>query len=104
MNDAEFLARVSLFSLMTKSELERIAKLAGRHMFHAGDIIIREGDPDKRLFIIISAEVEVISCKKIREEDGSWTSTEEYISVYKNLELKRTMSYYLSLEIENFEK
>jgi signal-transduction protein with cAMP-binding, CBS, and nucleotidyltransferase domain len=50
MNDAAFLARVSLFSLMTKSELERIAKLAGRHMFHAGDIIIREGDPDKRLF------------------------------------------------------
>ena len=56
MNDAEFLARASLFSLMTKSELERIAKLAGRHMFHAGDIIIREGDPDKRLFTSFSRD------------------------------------------------
>lgn len=60
MNDVEFLARVSLFSLVRKSDLERIAKLAGREMFHAGEIIIREGDPDKTLFMIVSGEVEVI--------------------------------------------
>ena len=60
MNDVEFLAKVSLFSLVSESDLERIAKLASRHRFHTGDIIIREGDPDKRLFIIVSGKVEVI--------------------------------------------
>ena len=60
INDVEFLAKVTLFSLVRKSELERIAKLASRLRFHAGEVIIREGDPDKRLFIIVSGEVEVI--------------------------------------------
>ena len=60
MNDMEFLAKVSLFSLVSESDLERIAKLASRHRFDTGDIIIREGDPDKRLFVIVSGEVEVI--------------------------------------------
>jgi CRP-like cAMP-binding protein len=60
MNDTDFLNRVSLFSLVKKSDLDRIAKLTSRHQFDAGDIIIKEGEPDKRLFIIVSGEVEVI--------------------------------------------
>jgi CRP-like cAMP-binding protein len=61
MNDTDFLNRVSLFSLVKKSDLDRIAKLTSRHQFDAGDIIIKEGEPDKRLFIIVSGEVEVIT-------------------------------------------
>ena len=60
MNDTEFLSRVSLFSLVNKPDLERIAKLANRHIFDRGDVIIKEGEPDNRLFIIVSGEVEVI--------------------------------------------
>ena len=51
MNDTDFLTRVSLFSLVKKSDLERIAKLANRHIFDAGDVIIKEGEPDKRLIV-----------------------------------------------------
>ena len=60
MNDAEFLARVSLFSLVKKSDLERIAKLVNHHVFDTGDVIIKEGEPDNRLFIVVSGEVEVV--------------------------------------------
>ena len=60
MSDVEFLARVSLFSLTKKSDLERIAKLANRHTFDEGDVIIKEGEPDNRLFIVVKGEVEVI--------------------------------------------
>ena len=60
MGDAEFLSRVSLFSLTNKSDLERIAKLANRHTFNTGDVIIKEGEPDNRLFIIVRGEVEVV--------------------------------------------
>ncbi len=60
MNDVEFLSRVSIFSLMKKKDLSRIAKLTRHHLFHKGDVIIREGERDGRLFFIVSGEVEVI--------------------------------------------
>ncbi len=60
MNDADFLANVSLFSLMKRNDLERIATLAQRHSFGKGDIIIHEGDRDRRLFVILGGKVEVI--------------------------------------------
>ena len=60
INEADFLADVSLFSLMKKTDLQRIAQLARHHLFHEGDVIIREGERDGRLFIIVSGQVEVI--------------------------------------------
>ena len=60
MNEAEVLAKVSLFSNMKASDVERIASLAQSHMFQAGETIIREGDRDGRLFVIVSGEVEII--------------------------------------------
>lgn len=60
MNEAEVLAKVSLFSGMKASDLERIASLAQSHVFQAGETIIREGDRDGRLFVIVSGEVEVV--------------------------------------------
>lgn len=60
MNAAEVLAKVSLFSGMKASDLERIASLAQSHVFQAGETIIKEGDRDGRLFVIVSGEVEVI--------------------------------------------
>jgi CRP-like cAMP-binding protein len=60
MNEAEVLAKVTLFSGMKASDLERIASLAQSHVFQAGETIIREGDRDGRLFVVVSGEVEVI--------------------------------------------
>ena len=60
MDDAGILSRVALFSLMNKKDLRRIAKLAKHHFYKKGEIIVREGARDGRLFIIISGEVDVI--------------------------------------------
>ena len=60
MDDAEILSRVALFSLMKKKDLRRIAKLAKHHSYKKGEIIVREGARDGRLFIIMSGEVKVI--------------------------------------------
>ena len=60
MDIPEILSRVSLFSLVKKRDLKRIAKLANHHSFNKGDVIIREGTRDGRLFIIISGKVEII--------------------------------------------
>lgn len=58
--EVDFLCKVSIFSLMKKEDLERLAKQTQHHFFHKGEVIIREGGRDRRLFIIISGEVEVI--------------------------------------------
>jgi signal-transduction protein with cAMP-binding, CBS, and nucleotidyltransferase domain len=59
-DEASFLARVSIFSFLAEKDLERIAALTNRLVFGRGDFIIREGDGDRRLFIIVNGEVEVI--------------------------------------------
>jgi CRP/FNR family transcriptional regulator len=45
---------------MKKRDLKRIAKLANHHSFKEGEVIIREGTRDGRLFVIISGQVEII--------------------------------------------
>jgi CRP-like cAMP-binding protein len=60
LNKLDFLAKVPLFSLMKEMDLHRISLLARDDHFQRGEIIIREGDHDRRLFIIISGEVDVI--------------------------------------------
>lgn len=60
MDEAEFLSTVSLFSLMKRRDLKRVAKHAKHHSFKKGDFIIKEGDREGRLFVIVSGGVEVI--------------------------------------------
>ena len=67
INKVDFLAKVSLFSYMKKPDIHRIAELVHYHLFHDGDLIIREGDRDRRLFIIVKGKAEVI--KNLGEKD-----------------------------------
>ena len=60
MDDAEILSRVALFSLMKRRDLKRIAKLAKHHSYEKGDLIVKEGARDGRLFVIISGDVSVV--------------------------------------------
>ena len=60
MNYMEVLSKISLFSQMKNRDLKRISKLAHNHSFKSGELIIREGEVDSRLFVIISGEVEII--------------------------------------------
>jgi CRP-like cAMP-binding protein len=59
-NETDFLAKVSIFSTLTETDLAKIANMTNRYVFHEGDVIIREGEPDKRLFVIVNGLVEVI--------------------------------------------
>lgn len=60
MNKADLLSKVSVFFQMKREDLQRIAELAQYHVFHKGDVIIREGAPGRQLFIIVSGKVEII--------------------------------------------
>ena len=60
MDNAEILSKIALFSLMKKRDLRRISKLTQRHRYQKGDVIVREGARDGRLFVIVSGEVAVI--------------------------------------------
>ncbi len=60
MDHAEIIARISLFSMFKKRDIKRIAKRAQLHSYKKGDVIIREGERDGRVFILIEGQVEVI--------------------------------------------
>lgn len=60
MNETEILSRVSLFSHLKNKDLKRIAKLSRYFTYRKGEKIIREGERDGSLFVIVSGEVEVI--------------------------------------------
>ncbi len=60
MDYDEALSKVSLFALMKRGDLKKLAKNCTRHQFEAGQIITAEGDYDGRLFVIVSGSAEVI--------------------------------------------
>ena len=60
MDHAEIIARISLFSMLKKRDIKRIAKRAQLHSYKKGDVIIREGERDGRVFILIEGKVKVI--------------------------------------------
>lgn len=68
MNRAQVLAKVSIFSLMATEDLARLAKRTVYHRYGQGEVIIREGEPGRRLFILVSGQVEVIKNWGSRKE------------------------------------
>jgi len=60
MNQADYLAEVSIFSNFKGEDLHRLAKKSRSCSYSMGDVIIGEGERDGRLFILISGKVEVI--------------------------------------------
>ena len=60
MKEADYLARVPIFSNFKSDDLQRLAKKSQNCFFNMGDVIITEGEHDGRLFILISGKVDVI--------------------------------------------
>jgi CRP-like cAMP-binding protein len=56
----EILKGIPLFEKMGRGELARIARFAGRVQYGDGEVIIREGDIDDRLFVVLSGEVKAV--------------------------------------------
>jgi CRP-like cAMP-binding protein len=65
----DYLATVSLFSHLKEEELKRLAGQSRYCSFKYGDVIIREGERDDRLYILISGKVNVLkSYQTIKEK------------------------------------
>lgn len=73
MEPVEVLGKVSLFALMKKGDLKKLAKLCNQHRFKAGTVITAEGDYDGRLFVVTSGRVEVV---KAHGQEGERVLTE----------------------------
>src|SRR5215469_1130751 len=55
-----FLATIPIFAGLQVSALSEIAEAAEEATFHAGDIVVREGEPGNRMFIVYSGRVEIV--------------------------------------------
>lgn len=55
-----FLQVIPIFAGLTSTALSVIANSVEETVFHAGDIIVREGEPGNRMFVICSGSVEVV--------------------------------------------
>jgi CRP-like cAMP-binding protein len=67
MDKAGFLSVVSIFSQMTAKDLERMADHAQVQEYQKGELIIKEGERDNRLFVVISGRVEAV--KRLGQRD-----------------------------------
>lgn len=59
MTPEELLARVPIFAGLSKEQLARLARLVVARQFPRGSIMIREGDGDAALYVIVSGLVAV---------------------------------------------
>ncbi|CAB5117795.1 hypothetical protein D3OALGA1CA_3219 [Olavius algarvensis associated proteobacterium Delta 3] len=64
----DFLKHVPLFSMMQDGDLKRIAGATTEKLYRRGTVIIREGDDDTRLFMILRGKVEIIKNLGTSEE------------------------------------
>jgi signal-transduction protein with cAMP-binding, CBS, and nucleotidyltransferase domain len=60
MKETDYLAKVSIFSNFKREDLQRLAKKSRYCAYKMGDVIIREGERDGRLYILINGKVDVI--------------------------------------------
>ena len=65
---AAYLTTVSLFSHLKEEELERLASQSRYCSFKFGEAIIREGERDNRLYILISGKVNVFKSYGTKKE------------------------------------
>ena len=64
----DYLATVSLFSNLGKTDLKRLANQSRYCSFKFGDIIIKEGERDDCLYILISGRVNVYKSYRTKKE------------------------------------
>ncbi len=64
----DYISRVSIFSHLSTDHLARLCKSAHYHNFSPGDEIIREGEHDGRLFVIVKGSVDVVKNRGQRSE------------------------------------
>lgn len=60
MIESELLANIPLFSCFEHDHLQTVARQARRLPFRRAEVIIREGERDTRLFVVLRGTVEVI--------------------------------------------
>ena len=65
---AAYLTTVSLFCHLKEEELERLAAYSDYCSFKFGEVIIREGERDDRLYILISGRVNVFKSYGTKKE------------------------------------
>lgn len=68
MDKAAFLSVVSIFSQMKEEDLKRIAEHARVEEYQQGELIIREGEQDNRLFVVVRGQVEAVKRFGQRDE------------------------------------
>lgn len=67
-SDLDFLTRVPLFARLAPEDLNWLAQAAQHLLFRPGDEIIREGESDRNLFVVVRGRVEVVKSKGERNE------------------------------------
>ncbi|HET6440053.1 MAG TPA: cyclic nucleotide-binding domain-containing protein [Anaeromyxobacter sp.] len=60
LDPVEALQRSPVFELLSRAELEVLARLCRPVSWAVGEVVFREGDPGASLFIITAGEVEVL--------------------------------------------
>jgi CRP-like cAMP-binding protein len=60
MNKTEILTRVPIFSSLSKDDIQRLADLSCEYEFKPNEIVIEEGENDRRLFITVEGELNVV--------------------------------------------
>jgi CRP-like cAMP-binding protein len=64
------LARVPLFSGLSRSQLSRVASVADSRSHREGHVLVEAGDPGNAFYVIVSGRVKVVKGRKIEAELG----------------------------------
>jgi CRP-like cAMP-binding protein len=67
MEEAKYLAKISIFSNFKKEDLKRLAQKSRYCSYKMGDVIISEGERDGSLYILIKGKVDVVKSYRTKK-------------------------------------
>lgn len=70
INKVEFLSGIPLFAAMEKPDIQGLVARTSELVFQQGDVLIKQGDIDTRLFMVVQGKVGVY--QGLGEKDEKW--------------------------------
>lgn len=64
------LARVPLFSSLSRAQLGRVASVAEQHLYREGHEVVKVGQPGKAFYVIVHGRVKVMKGRRAEAELG----------------------------------
>jgi len=81
--EAEQLKQMPLFDTLDQDELKQVVLITRKRRFHEGQTIMREGEQDNTMYLVLEGEVEVTKTLTMKFGENDFRETDKVLSRFR---------------------